>query len=109
MREHERAEIIPLRLDGVGVAEIAVRVKTTAKRVSAWSKRFEMQWLGGLDEAAGRSRKPSILARKVAAVLNEVTQPPKARAGACAACAEKSAMSALLSTKPGPHELYVAN
>jgi transposase len=76
VRERERAEIILLRLDGVGVAEIAVRVKTTARRVSAWSKRFEMHGLAGLEEAAGRNRTPSILARKVDGVLTEVTQPP---------------------------------
>ena len=79
VRERERAEIILLRLDGVGVAEIAVRVKTTAKRASAWSKRFEMHGLAGLEEAPGRSRKPSILARKVTGVLTEVTPPPKGR------------------------------
>jgi transposase len=48
VRERERAEIILLRFDGVGVAEIAVRVKKTAKLVSAWSKRFEMHGLPGL-------------------------------------------------------------
>ena len=41
VRERERAEIILLRLEGFGVAEIAARLKTTAKRVSTWSKRFE--------------------------------------------------------------------
>lgn len=79
VRERERAEIILLRLDGVGVAETAVRLKTTAKRVSTWSKRFEMHGLAGLEEAAGRGRKPSIPARKVARVVTEVTQPPKGR------------------------------
>ncbi len=31
VRERERAEIILLRLEGLGVAEIALRLKTTAK------------------------------------------------------------------------------
>jgi transposase len=79
VRERERAEIILLRLDGIGVAETAARLKTTAKRVSTWSKRFEMHGLAGLEEAAGRGRKPSIPTRKVARVVTEVTQPPKGR------------------------------
>jgi transposase len=59
VRERERAEIILLRLEGLGVTEIALRLKTTAKRVSTWSKCFETRGLAGLEEAAGRGRKPS--------------------------------------------------
>src|SRR5437667_10522781 len=40
VRDRQRAEIILLRLEGVSVAEIAVRLETTAKRVSMWSKRL---------------------------------------------------------------------
>src|SRR5437763_12143642 len=65
VRDRQRAEIILLRLEGVSVAEIAVRLETTAKRVSMWSKRFETRGLAGLEEAAGRGRKPSIPAKKV--------------------------------------------
>ena len=54
VRERERAEIILLRLEGLGVAEIALRLKTTAKRVSTSSKHFETRGLAGLEEAAGR-------------------------------------------------------
>ena len=57
VRERERAEITLLRLDGVSVGEIAVRLKTTPKRVSIWVKRFETRGLAGLEEAAGRGRK----------------------------------------------------
>src|ERR1700758_4504736 len=60
VRDRQRAEIILLRLEGVSVAEIAVRLETTAKRVSMWSKRFETRGLAGLEEAAGRGRKSSI-------------------------------------------------
>jgi hypothetical protein len=35
------AEIILLRLDGVGVEAVAERLKTIPKRVSLWSGRFE--------------------------------------------------------------------
>lgn len=78
-RERERAEIILLRLEGVGVAEIAARLKTTAKRVSTWSKRFETHGLVGLEEAAGRGRKPSLPVKKIERVVTEVTRPPKGR------------------------------
>src|SRR6201993_3216875 len=60
VRDRQRAEIILLRLEGVSVAEIAVRLETKAKRVSMWSKRFETRGLAGLEEAAGRGRKSSI-------------------------------------------------
>src|ERR1700730_12311063 len=79
VRERERAEIILLRLEGLGVAEIALRLKTTAKRVSTWSKRFETRGLTGLEEAAGRGRKPSIPTKKVDRVVTEDTRPPKGR------------------------------
>lgn len=79
VRERERAEIILLRLEGVGVAKIAARLKTTAKRVSTWSKRFETSGLAGLEEAAGRGRKPSLPVKKIESVVTEVTRPPKGR------------------------------
>ena len=79
VRERERAEIILLRLEGIGVAEVAARLKTTAKRVSTWSKRFETRGLAGLEEAAGRGRKPSLPVKKIASVVAEVTRPPKGR------------------------------
>jgi transposase len=60
VRDRERAEIILLRLDGVGVEAVAERLKTTPKRVSLWSRRFELG-LEGLDDKPGRGRKPSIL------------------------------------------------
>src|SRR5947199_3487988 len=77
VRDRQRAEIILLRLEGVSVAEIAVRLETTAKRVSMWSKRFETRGLAGLEEAAGRGRKPSIPAKKIDRIVTEVTRPPK--------------------------------
>ncbi len=79
VRERERAEMILLRLEGVSVGETAARLKTTAKRVSTWSKRFETRGLAGLEEAAGRGRKPSIPEKKVERVVSEVTRPPKGR------------------------------
>jgi transposase len=67
-RERERADIVLLRLDGLGVAAVAQRLGTTAKRVSTWTKRFEASGLAGLDDKPGRGRKPSIPAAKVSRV-----------------------------------------
>ena len=79
MRDRERAAIILLRLDGVGVEDAAARLDTTAKRVSLWSRRFATSGLAGLDERPGRGRKPSIPAEQVARVITEVTRPPGGR------------------------------
>lgn len=79
VRGRERAEIILLRLDGVSVGEVAARLKTTAKRVSTWSKRFETRGLEGLEEAGGRGRKPSIPMQKIERVVTDVTRPPENR------------------------------
>jgi len=68
-----------LRLEGVSVGEIAVGLKTTPKRVSIWSKRFETRGLAGLEEAAGRGRKPSLPEQKIERVVTEVTRPPTGR------------------------------
>jgi transposase len=76
MRDRERAAIILLRLDGIGVEDTAARLNTTPKRVSLWSRRFAATGLAGLDERPGRGRKPSIPAAKVARVITEATRPP---------------------------------
>jgi transposase len=75
VREKRRAEIVLLRLDGIGVTEVAAQLKTTAKCVSKWSRRFEAQGLDGLEDAPGRGRKPSIPTKKV--------DEAKARASGC--------------------------
>jgi transposase len=79
VRERERAEIVLLRLDGLSVNQVAEQLKTTAKRVSTWARRFERQGLSGLEEAAGRGRKPSISVHKIERIVSEVTRPPKTR------------------------------
>jgi transposase len=79
VRDRERANIILLRLDGVGVEAVAERLKTTPKRVSLWSRRFETSGLEGLDDKPGRGRKPSIPNAKVARVVTEATRPPKSK------------------------------
>ncbi len=79
VRDRERAAIILLRLEGVGVEAAAEQLKTTSKRVSTWSKRFEEAGLAGLDEKPGRGRKPSIATEKIDRVVTEATRPPKGR------------------------------
>lgn len=79
VREKERASMVLLRLDGLGVAAAATQLGTTAKRVSTWTKRFEQAGLAGLDDKLGRGRRPWLSEAKVARVLTEVTQPPKHR------------------------------
>lgn len=79
VRDRERADIILLRLEGVGVQGIAERLGTTAKRVSTWSRRFAASGLEGLTDKPGRGRKPSIPDAKLARVLTEATRPPKGR------------------------------
>lgn len=79
VRDRERAEIILLRLDGVGVEAVAARLGTTPKRVSTWCCRFAALGLDGLTDKPGRGRKASIPEAKVARVLTEATRPPKDR------------------------------
>ena len=79
VREKERATIVLLRLDGKGVEAVAEQLRTTAKRVSVWSKRFDEKGLGGLEDKPGRGRRASIPEAKVAQVITEVTRPPESR------------------------------
>ena len=78
-RDRERAAIILLRLEGIGVDEAASRLHTTAKRVSRWSRRFAAAGLDGLWDRSGRGRKPSLPPAKVAQVITEATRPPAGR------------------------------
>lgn len=78
-RAKERASIVLLRLEGLGVVEVAARLGTTPKRVSTWTKRFETKGLSGLEDEPGRGRKPSIPPEKIERVLTEATRPPAPR------------------------------
>jgi transposase len=79
VRDRERAKIILLRLDGLGVEAVAERLNTTPKRVSMWSVRFAASGLDGLADKPGRGRKASIPEAKVARVITEATRPPQGR------------------------------
>jgi transposase len=78
-RERFRAGIVLQRLDGVSIGEVAGRLNTSPRTVWEWSSRFETSGLAGLEDKAGRGRKPSLPEDKVATVITEVTRPLKGR------------------------------
>jgi len=78
-RDRFRANIILLRLEGLKIETIAKQLKTSMPTVSTWSGRFEAHGLDGLNDKAGRGRKPSIPQKKIERVVAEVTRPPKNR------------------------------
>jgi transposase len=87
-RDRFRAKIILLRLEGLKIATVAKRLKTSMPTVSTWSARFEAHGLDGLNDKSGRGRKPSITEKKIERVVTDATRPPKNRnAGACGAWA----------------------
>jgi Helix-turn-helix domain len=63
----------------IGARDIAERLKTTPKRVSLWSVRFETSGLAALDDKRGRGREPSISNAKVGASSPEATRPPQGK------------------------------
>src|ERR1700688_485320 len=77
VRDRGRAEIILLRLDGLGVEVIAQRLYITPHRGSLGTRRCETGGFEGLADKPGRGRTPSIPAAKVARVMPEATRPPK--------------------------------
>jgi transposase len=78
-RESLRARIVLLRSQGKKEAEVAEVVGTSINTVSLWSKRFEANGLKGLEDRAGRGRKPWLPPEKVRQVISRVTQPPKGK------------------------------
>ena len=78
-RDRFRAKIILLRLEGLKIATVAERLKTSMPTVSTWSARFEAHGLDGLNDKSGRGRKPSITEKKIERVVTDATRPPKNR------------------------------
>ena len=76
LRDRDRANIILLRLEGLGVQAVAESLSTTVKRVSLWAGRFAKSGLDGLGDKPGRGRKTSIAEAKVARVITDATRPP---------------------------------
>src|SRR5579862_8997357 len=78
-RESLRARIVLLRSQGKKEADVAKAVGASINTVSLWSGRFEANGLKGLDDLAGRGRKPWLPPEKVRQVISRVTQPPKGK------------------------------
>ena len=78
-RDVLRARIVLMRAEGQSEAEVAANTDVSLNTVSLWSKRFESDGLGGLSDAPGRGRKPSLPESKVHQVITKVTQPPAGR------------------------------
>ena len=78
-RDSLRAEIVLLRSEGVKVEEVAERLNVSLACVSKWSRRFQHAGLGGLNDKAGRGRKPWVPMETVEQIIVKVTQPPPGR------------------------------
>ncbi len=49
-REVVRAKLVLLAAEGLSDVEIAARLDVTDRMVAKWRRRFELEWLAGLDE-----------------------------------------------------------
>ena len=78
-RDSLRAEIVLLRSEGVKVEEVAERLNVSLPCVSKWSRRFQHAGLDGLNDKAGRGRKPWVPMETVEQIIVKVTQPPPGR------------------------------
>jgi transposase len=74
-----RARIVLLRADGRSQVETANAVDVNRPVVIRWERSFAKLGVAGLEEAAGRGRKPSIPNAKKEKVLVHATQPPPNR------------------------------
>ena len=54
----KRARMVLLRADGLALSEIARRLDIGRRIVRKWVQRFESQRVAGLNDKAGRGRKP---------------------------------------------------
>lgn len=78
-RDCLRARIILARAQGLKQQEVAAQLGVSQVIVSKWTRRFMDCGMGGLADAAGRGRKPSIPEQKIRKVIEQVTQPPEGR------------------------------
>ena len=78
-RDSLRAEIVLLRSEGIKVEEVAERLNVSLPCVSKWSRRFQHAGLDGLNDKAGRGRKPWVPMETVEQIIVKVTQPPPGR------------------------------
>jgi len=76
VRDRQRAEIVVLSAAGGSQKQIALRVGLSRVTVNLWCQRFLAGRLAGLEDAAGRGRKPSLPAEAVRLVLDKAVTPP---------------------------------
>src|ERR1700720_730278 len=76
VRDRQRAEIIVLSAAGISQDQTASRVGVSRVTVNHWCQRFLATRLAGLEDAAGRGRKPSLPPDPVRMVLNQAVTPP---------------------------------
>jgi transposase len=76
VRDRQRAEIVVLSAAGMSQHQIAARVGVSRVTVNLWCQRFLANRLAGLEDAAGRGRKPSVPLEAVCVVLDKVVTPP---------------------------------
>jgi len=76
VRDRQRAEIIVLSAAGIGQVQIAARIGVSRVTVNHWCQRFLAKRLAGLEDAAGRGRKPSLPPEAVRMVLDKAVRPP---------------------------------
>jgi transposase len=78
-RDSLRAEIVLLRAQGRKERVVARQLGVSMACVSKWSRRFGEEGIAGLEDQAGRGRKPWLPVDKVAAVINRLNEPPPGR------------------------------
>jgi transposase len=78
VRDRQRAEIVVLSAAGMAQGRIAARVGVSRVTVDHWCRRFLAERLAGLEDAAGRGRKPSLPPAAVRMVLDKAVTPPAA-------------------------------
>jgi transposase len=76
VRDRQRAQIVVLSAAGMSQHQIAARVGVSRVTVNLWCQRFLANRLAGLEDAAGRGRKPSVPLEAVRVVLDKVVTPP---------------------------------
>jgi transposase len=78
-RDSERAEIILLRAEGLRQEDVAKQLGCSSLKVSKWTARYRRDGLSGLEDKAGRGRKPSLPPERIERVITQVSQPPASR------------------------------
>jgi len=95
-REVTRARALPLAGDGVATTAVAQAVGASPASVTAWRERFAAEGLANFGKvSAGRGRRPSISAEKVAAIVHATLRdrPPGETHWSCRTMARAQGVS----------------